>query len=397
MHAATQAILTFNHGRDPERLTRKLAAIAADPFAFFRGTNHLYIESLRNEATLFNAPTTYVCGDLHLENFGSFKGDNGLVYFDLNDFDDALVAPLTVDVVRLLSSVLVAAGRLGLSEANATRACEEMLTTYAAVLQTGKPRWLERATAIGMVATLLRRVKRRKRGELLSERTTLRKGRRRLLCDGRRTLPADRPAREHARAILAAYSRQSHHGHRFAADDVVLRIAGVGSLGVERYVVLAHDEPGGMQRLIDIKRAAPGAWQDLPNRSQPRWGSDAKRVATAQQIMQAASPALLSPVDMGNASYLVKTLQPTTDRVDLARCNGFASLREVLVTMAHATAWAHLRGCGHHAADRIEQLQAFAAGTRWRSGVLRVVRHSCAVSLGQWKAYVEDYRKARGE
>lgn len=397
MHAATQAILTFNHSRDPERLTRKLAAIAADPFAFFRGTNHLYVESLRNEATLLDAPTTYVCGDLHLENFGSFKGDNGLVYFDLNDFDDALVAPLTVDVVRLLSSVLVAAGRLGLSEANATRACEEMLTTYAAVLQTGKPRWLERATAIGMVATLLRRVKRRKRGELLSERTTLRKGRRRLLCDGRHTLPADRPAREHARAILAAYSRQSHHGHRLAADDVVLRIAGVGSLGVERYVVLAHDEMGGMQRLIDIKRAAPGAWQDLPNRSQPRWGSDAKRVATAQQIMQAASPALLSAVDMGKASYLVKSLQPTTDRVDLARCNGFASLREVLVTMAHAAAWAHLRGCGHHAADRIEQLQAFAAGTRWRSGVLRLARHSCAVSLGQWKAYVEDYRKARGE
>ncbi|WP_042879712.1 DUF2252 family protein [Cupriavidus necator] len=397
MHAATQAILTFNHNRDPERLTRKLAAIAADPFAFFRGTNHLYVESLRNEATLLDAPTTYVCGDLHLENFGSFKGDNGLVYFDLNDFDDALVAPLTVDMVRLLSSVLVAAGHLGLSEANAMRACEEMLSTYAAVLQTGKPRWVERATAIGIVATLLRRVKRRKRGDLLSERTTLRKGKRRLLCDGRHALPADKPAREHARAILAAYSRQSHHGHRFAADDAALRIAGIGSLGLERYVVLARDELGGMQRLIDIKRAAPSAWQDLPNRSQPRWGSDAKRVAAAQQIMQAASPALLSPVDMGKASYLVKSLQPTADRVDLAHCNGFASLREVLVTMAHAAAWAHLRGCGHHAADRIEQLQAFAAGTRWRSGVLRLARHGCAVSVGQWKAYVEDYRKARGE
>jgi uncharacterized protein (DUF2252 family) len=48
MHAATQAILTFNHGRDPERLTRKLAAIAADPFAFFRGTNLLYAASLRD-------------------------------------------------------------------------------------------------------------------------------------------------------------------------------------------------------------------------------------------------------------------------------------------------------------------------------------------------------------
>ncbi len=348
---------------------------------------------------MLDAPTTYVCGDLHLENFGSFKGDNGLVYFDLNDFDDALVAPLTVDVVRVLSSVLVAAGSLGLSEANAMQACEAMLSTYAAVLQTGKPRWLERATAVGMVATLLRRVKRRRRGELLAERTVLRKGKRRLLCDGRHALPADKAARDQARAILAAYSKQSHHGHRFAADDAARRVAGIGSLGLERYMVLARDELGGMrgmQRLVDIKRAAPSAWQDVANRPQPPWDSDAMRVAAAQQIMQAASPALLSAVDMGEASYLVKSLQPTADRVDLAQCRGFASLREVLGTMAHAAAWAHLRGCGHHAADRIEQLQAFAAGTRWRTNVLRLARHGCAVSVAQWKAYADDYRKARG-
>ena len=49
MHAATESILTYNHGRDPERLTLKLAAIAAEPFAFFRGTNHLYAASLGGE------------------------------------------------------------------------------------------------------------------------------------------------------------------------------------------------------------------------------------------------------------------------------------------------------------------------------------------------------------
>lgn len=394
MHPATEAILRFNHGRDPERFTRKLAAIAADPFAFFRGTNHLYVASLRNEDALLDAPTTYVCGDLHLENFGSFKGDNGLVYFDLNDFDDALLAPLTVDVVRVLSSVMVAAGQIGLSDEDAQRASEAMLAEYAAVLQRGKPRWLERATAIGMVATLLRRVKRRRRGELVAERAQLRKGRQRLVCDGRHALPADKAARQRALEILAAYSGQ-RHGHRFRAEDVARRVAGIGSLGLERYVVLARDErAGGMPRLIDIKRAAPSAWDDLPNRAQPRWGSDAQRVATVQQIMQAASPALLSPVEMGKASYLVKSLQPTADRVNLAHCDSAAALREVLETMAHAAAWAHLRGCGHHAADRIEQLQEFAAGARWRRSVLRLARHGHAVSLAQWKAYAEDYRKA---
>jgi uncharacterized protein (DUF2252 family) len=112
--------------------------------------------------------------------------------------------------------------------------------------------------------------------------------------------------------------------------------------------------------------------------------------------MRAASTELLSAVDMGKASYLVKSLQPTADRVDLAHCSNFAALRELLGTMAHAAAWAHLRGCGHQAADRIEQLQAFAGGTRWRTGVLRLARHGCAVSVAQWKAYADDYREARG-
>ncbi|SDC82299.1 Uncharacterized conserved protein, DUF2252 family [Cupriavidus sp. YR651] len=396
MHAATESILLYNHGRDPERLTLKLAAIAADPFAFFRGTNHLYAASMATEADLLQAPTTYVCGDLHVENFGTFKGDNGLVYFDLNDFDDAMVAPLTVDVVRMLSSVMVAGERFGLSEPDTRAACTHMLSEYTTALRAGKPRWVERATAIGLVATLLRQVKRRKRGALLASRTELRDGRRRLEFD-RHAMPADKAGRHSGIEILAEYSKQEHHGHRFVAEDVARRVAGVGSLGLERYVVLAHerDVPTAL-RLIDIKRAAPSAWDRMPKRSQPRWGSDAQRVVAIQQVMQAASPALLSYVPMGSASYVVKSLQPTTDRVDLEHCRDKAALQAVLATMAHAAAWAHLRGCGHHAADRIEQLQDFAAGGRWQSTALRLAKHGRDVSLAQWRAYTEDYGIARG-
>nr|WP_315594600.1 DUF2252 family protein [uncultured Cupriavidus sp.] len=397
MHAATESILLYNHGRDPERLTMKLAAIAAEPFAFFRGTNHLYAASLEDEIGL-DAPLTYVCGDLHVENFGSFKGDNGLVYFDLNDFDDALVAPFTVDTVRMLSSVLVASHQFGLSDSDARVACDHMLAEYTRTLRTGKPRWIERATATGLVATLLRQVKRRRRGALLATRTALRNGQRRLSFD-RHAMRADRTQREHAAHILSIYSKQEHHGHRFVADDAARRIAGVGSLGLERYVVLAHEtEVPTSRRLIDIKRAAPSAWAAMQRRSQPRWGSDAQRVATVQQIMQAASPALLSFVTLDRqTSYLVKSLQPTTDRVDLAHCRNRPALIEVLTTMARAAAWAHLRGCGHQAADRIEKLQDYASGGRWQSKVLRLARHGRDVSLAQWREYVEDYRKAKGK
>ncbi|MFJ1253511.1 DUF2252 family protein [Cupriavidus sp. CuC1] len=401
MHPATEAILIYNHGRDPERLTRKLAAIAADPFAFLRGTNHLYAASVGTEAALMEAPTTYVCGDLHLENMGSFKGDNGLVYFDLNDFDDAMVAPLTVDLVRLLSSLMIAAPQLGLSDADARAGAEHMLDTYAAVLASGKPRWVERATATGMVATLLRRVKRRRRGEVLAARTVRRGGKRRLLVDNIHALAPLKGERKRAAAILREFTRQSHHG-QFVADDAARRVAGVGSLGLERYVVLAH-APGTptAQRLVDIKRAAPSAWQGLPYGAQPAWGTDASRVAHIQHAMQAASPALLSAVAMGGGpgdpSYIVKSLQPTADRVNLGPHTDRASLNVVLLTMARSAAWAHLRGCGHEAADRIEQLQEFAAGSRWRAPVLRLARHGCEMAQAQWKDFAEDYHKARGK
>ena len=91
MNQITLAIADYNAGRDPERLRRKLALIAADPFAFMRGTCHLFyagLSALPAAPVLRAAPRVWICGDLHLENFGTFKGDNRLVYFDLNDFDE---------------------------------------------------------------------------------------------------------------------------------------------------------------------------------------------------------------------------------------------------------------------------------------------------------------------
>jgi hypothetical protein len=33
----------------------------------------------------------------HIENFGSYKGDNRLVYFDIGDFDESLLGPSAWD------------------------------------------------------------------------------------------------------------------------------------------------------------------------------------------------------------------------------------------------------------------------------------------------------------
>src|SRR5258708_8490882 len=87
-------IRRYNTGREPERLTLKYLAMSQSPFAFFRGTAHVLWEDARAAASsLPDGPAAWGCGDLHLENFGSYRGANRLAYFDMNDFDDAALGP----------------------------------------------------------------------------------------------------------------------------------------------------------------------------------------------------------------------------------------------------------------------------------------------------------------
>ncbi|MGN8063460.1 DUF2252 family protein [Ralstonia sp. 22111] len=404
MHDSTRILLEYNAGRDPERLTRKLDAIAADPFSFFRGTNNLYAASLADAALLHDAPRTLVCGDLHLENFGSFKGDNGLVYFDMNDFDEALAAPFTVDLVRVLSSLQVASFSWKLADEDAHNLCRRFLDTYAAALVDGKPRWVERATATGIVRNLLRGLRKRNRAAYLADRTERNGNRVTLRIDGRRTLRASKEEARRARRILEAYGQQGN-GQRFIAIDVARRIAGTGSLGLERYSVLARPENDPTTlRLIDIKLSIPSVWDDVLGDacSVAPWRSQAGRVVDIQRLSQAISPALLRGVVYGAKgekpkSYVVKSLQPTADRVALGSGkNVVANLDDALQTMARVAAWCHLRGCGRHGTELVEKVQDYAAGTAWRKSALKLAAHGKDVSLKQWAAFAEDYRQARG-
>ncbi|HWV03870.1 DUF2252 family protein [Ralstonia sp.] len=404
MHDSTRILLEYNAGRDPERLTRKLDAIAADPFSFFRGTNNLYAASLADAALLHDAPRTLVCGDLHLENFGSFKGDNGLVYFDMNDFDEALAAPFTVDLVRVLSSLQVASFSWKLADEDAHNLCRRFLDTYAAALVDGKPRWVERATATGIVRNLLRGLRKRNRAAYLADRTERNGNQVTLRIDGRRTLRASKEEARRARRILEAYGQQGS-GQRFIAIDVARRIAGTGSLGLERYSVLARPENDPTTlRLIDIKLSIPSVWDDVLGDacSVAPWRSEAGRVVDIQRLSQAISPALLRGVVYGAKgekpkSYVVKSLQPTADRVALGSGkNVVANLDDALQTMARVAAWCHLRGCGRHGTDLVEKVQDYAAGTAWRKSALKLAAHGKDVSLKQWAEFAEDYRQARG-
>jgi uncharacterized protein (DUF2252 family) len=103
-NAILDEVLAFNRDRKPKRVRLKLQRMDEGPFPFFRGMDHLFAHAWPELKPPDVGPTTLLCGDLHLENFGAYRSDDGDYLFDINDFDEALVAPVGLDLVRCTAS-----------------------------------------------------------------------------------------------------------------------------------------------------------------------------------------------------------------------------------------------------------------------------------------------------
>lgn len=373
---AVEAILAFNHGREPERVRMKFAKMAADPFVFLRGACHLFYDRLPAAKLLQKAPLAWSCGDLHLENFGSYKGDNRLTYFDINDFDEAALAPCTWDLLRLLSSVLVAADGLQLREAEAMALCQCIVASYAETLAGGKVRWIERQTADGLVRELLDAVGQRSREDFLDTRTHRVGKQRKLTLDNGKALAATREQKARVRAIIEAHAATQLEPEFFRILDIARRVAGTGSLGVERYVVLVHGRgsPDG-NFLLDLKEALPSTLAAHLRKSvaQPEWSNQAERIVSLQRRVQAVSMAFLQAIAADGRSHVLRALLPSEDRVSLKHCNKhLRRLEDLGACLGQLTAWMHLRGSGRQGSAIADELIAFGSKRKWRGTLLEL-------------------------
>jgi uncharacterized protein (DUF2252 family) len=365
---AIDLLCAVNRGRLPELLRRKFTAMAGDSFAFLRASAALGHRAV-DLAALPATPLGWVCGDLHLQNFGCFRGGNRLVYFDLNDFDEAARLPVCIDLLRFLGSIHSAAPGLGIARAEAQALAAGALAAYAAALARGKAFWLERETATGPIHALLVQVARRKRRSLLAARTRVEGGRRHVALDGHRYLAVGSrdPARRYIAAALGELARTYASAAFFEERDIAFRVAGMGSLGIPRYVALVRGKSDpDRNALIDFKYAVPStAAQALPLFSQPDWPSEAARVVAIQDACQAASPAYLSAVHLGGQPFVARELQPVEDRVALdPLARGRKSLAQTLQSMATLAAYAQLRSAGRLGAAGVDELMAFGNALR---------------------------------
>ncbi len=91
-------------------LDYKHEQMRAAPFLFFRATYYRWAQLWPDEcAKLARMTEVLAVGDLHLENFGTWRDAEGRLVWGVNDFDEAHPMAFTNDLVRLAVSALLAA------------------------------------------------------------------------------------------------------------------------------------------------------------------------------------------------------------------------------------------------------------------------------------------------
>ncbi len=370
-------IQQFNRDRDPDLLKLKYQAMASNAFGFLRGTCHLFYQDIPTDAAIDKMPPVWVCGDLHLQNFGSYRGDDRLVYFDINDFDESVLAPCSWDTARFLTSVLVAAHTFKISDQEAQDLCQGFLDAYTAALRLGKARDVHPQTATGLVRELLEKLATRDRKTFLTDRTDLKDKQHKLKIIPGKTFAVTLEERETITRLINKWATNQPNPRFFNVLDLAHRIAGTGSLGLDRYVLLVEGN-GSPHRnyLLDLKAARSSSLYPHLQIHQPQWTSEAERISAIQHRFQESPPALLMPLELDGKSYVLRELQPTADRVDLAAWNGkIKRLKKVVQTMAEVTAWGQLRSGGRQGSAIADDLIAFAEdAATWHPLLLNYAR-----------------------
>ena len=119
--------------RLPWLLPIRHSRMAESPFAFFRGAAAVMASDLARQP--HSGLMVQLCGDAHLLNFGFYGSPERQLLFDLNDFDETHPGPFEWDVIRLATSVVLAARSLGLAESQQGKICRRAVKAYAEALQ----------------------------------------------------------------------------------------------------------------------------------------------------------------------------------------------------------------------------------------------------------------------
>jgi len=290
-------------------LALKHQHMAEAAFPFFRATFYRWLQLWPEICPdLVHAPAVLGVGDLHIENFGTWRDEEGRLIWGVNDLDEAWPAPYALDLVRLTTSVYVAIEEehLCVTKRVAAEAIEEgyrdsLTAGGKAFVLAEDHRWL-RLLALGKLRDPVQ------------------------FWDKLKHLPpyTAKPP-EDVRKLL----EQSLPS---AGQEYLLkrRIAGLGSLGHPRILALSRWQGAFIAR--ETKAIRPSAWV---------W---AKKAASAElycdKLMQ-RSIRVPDPCVRFHGRWVVRRLAPDCSRIELASLSKDRDEARLLYSMGWETANMH--------------------------------------------------------
>jgi uncharacterized protein (DUF2252 family) len=396
MSKLSEILKTFNAPLLPDKVKLKYEAMAENIFRFYRGTDHLFYRDLAAAKDFPASPPTWICGDLHLENFGSYKADNKLVYFDMNDFDEAVLAPAAWELARMVTSILIAFEGLKIEPKKAGKMAQLFLKTYSGTLAKGKAISIDPRTAKGIVCQFLTNAADSEDATLLDKRTDQKKKKLVLSHADSHHFKIPKPLRRALMDHIQQWvTNSSESPYNFKVKDVVFRVAGTGSIGVKRYLfLLKSTNTKKKYLLIDMKQSRPSSLLPYLNVKQPEWPTEAERVIAIEQRMQHMSASLLSATVFQGEPFVLQELQPVKDSINFKLIRDqYRDIYHVIDDMAILTASAQLRSGGMNGSAIIDELKAFAANNGWQQGVLDYSFKYAKKTRRYYAQYLLDYKK----
>jgi uncharacterized protein (DUF2252 family) len=365
------AIERFNADREPDLVKLKLKRLDESVFCFFRGTDELFGKAWKELEPRDPGPAILCTGDLHLENFGACQTQDGDFRFEINDFDESVIAPCSFDLVRCTASILLACEDWGLSPLTATGIALAFLEHYQrAVIEavnTGIAGEIAPRSGEGPVWDLLNVTSQGAETALLDGATRRKKnGNRQIIRSAKIHTEVSPKQQKRIRDAIEELGRNSGKAEACKVLDVTERISGIGSLGVRRYTVLiAGGGSPDKNRLLDVKEAKKSAVVDFVDRPQPGFSTHADRIVEAQRQLQ-SKPALgLATLQIGAHSYRVREMIPDENRSSLKHLHEKPrKLRLAVEVVGQLVGWSQVRGANRPGGSGDDERPALADWAR---------------------------------
>ncbi|MFJ7340755.1 DUF2252 domain-containing protein [Streptomyces sp. NPDC101110] len=360
---AVSAVEESGRGRLPELTPIRVGRMAANPFAFLRGSAGLMAYDLaRTPMTRIRAQ---LCGDAHAANFGLYGDARGGLVIDLNDFDETVPGPWEWDLKRLAASLVLAGRVAGADEDQCRKAAYDAAGAYRRTMRLlarlpvldawnaiADEELVSHTDAHDLLGTLERvaeKARHNTSGRFAAKSTEATED------GGRRFVDAPPVLRRvpDAEAAAVAASLEEYVGTlqedrlpllaRHAVQDVAFRVVGTGSVGTRSYVVLLLDHRG-EPLVLQVKEARASAL--VPHLATagfetPESGHEGRRVVLGQKRMQVVSDNLLGWTTVDGLPFQVRQFRNRKGSVDPAalatdQLDDYGRMTGALLARAHA-------------------------------------------------------------